>query len=56
MVCCLCTFTINRYKRDGSSEVAVMETGFKYVIEFCNNTIETFWVGNIITIFGMAKQ
>jgi hypothetical protein len=41
-VCPLYIYIINRYKRDGSSEMAVMETGFKYVIEFCNNTVEPF--------------
>ena len=35
-------YTINRYKRDGSSEMAVVEMGFKYVIEFCNNNVESF--------------
>jgi hypothetical protein len=35
-------YTINRYKRDDSSEMAVMETGFKYVTEFCNSTVEPF--------------
>jgi len=35
-------YITNRYKRDGSSETAVMETGFKYAIEFCNNTVEPF--------------
>jgi hypothetical protein len=35
-------YTINRHKRDGSSEMAVMEKGFKYVTEVCYNTVERF--------------
>ena len=35
-------YTIKRYEMDDSSEMAVMETGLRYVIEFCNNTVEPF--------------
>jgi len=32
-------YTINRYKRDGSSEMAVMESGFKYVMSFATTML-----------------
>jgi hypothetical protein len=34
----------------------VSETGFKYVIEFCSNTVEPFGSVYVMTIFGMAKK